>query len=76
MKEQTIRYKIIEEKCTLENNTYVGYGVSAVSVESDVICTYHDVSTNKEELECLVEKCNKVGLSLVHLGDVIDDFLI
>ena len=38
--------------------------------------TVKDISVNKAKVENLVNLCNKLDLSFIHLYDVIDDFLV
>ena len=76
----TVTYVLTEEKYTLEQQTRISYGIAACS-HSDtdgtatVITSVHDISEDKEELSKLVQTCNCLELSVVHLRDVIEDFL-
>ena len=40
-----------------------------------VVISVHDITSDKEKLSRLVEDCNKLELSSVHLYDVVEDFL-
>ncbi len=35
-----------------------------------------DISTDKQKVEVLIDKCNKNNVSPIHLDDIIDDFLV
>ena len=75
-----VTYGITEEKYTLGQQTRISYGIAAYSnPETDgtgaVIASIHDISEDKEKLSKLVQTCNCLKLSVVHLRDVIEDFL-
>ena len=76
----TVTYGITEEKYTLGQQTRTSYGIAAYSnSETDgtavVIASVHDIREDKEKLSALVQTCNCLELSVVHLRDVIEDFL-
>ena len=76
----TVTYGITEEKYTLGRQTRTSYGIAAYSnSETDgtaaVIASVHGISEDKEKLSELVQTCNCLELSVVHLRDVIEDFL-
>lgn len=75
-----VTYAIIEEKYTLGNESRVSYGISAYSDASEngtatIVASVHDITSNKESLTRLVDDCNRLKLSTVHLRDVVDDYL-
>ena len=54
------------------------YGIAVALLHDDsliIISTYSYISTNRETIEELVNKCNSLELSVYHLLDVIEDFL-
>ena len=56
--------------------SYSSYGIDAVDDSSDdPICSIWDISFDKEALERLVFHCNKLQLDVLHLEDVVEDFL-
>jgi len=75
-----LRYEVIEEDRILDGLQYRSYGI-AVYAKSNadgsikVIQTIHDITTNRARLCALVKQCNLLGLSLLHLNDVIEDYL-
>ena len=76
----TVTYGITEEKYTLGQQTRISYGIAVYSnSETDgtgaVIASIHDISEDKEKLSRLVQTCNCLELSVIHLRDVIEDFL-
>ena len=76
----TVTYGITEEKYTLGQQTRTSYGIAAYSnSETDgtatVIASVHGISEDKEKLLKLVQTCNCLELSVIHLRDVIEDFL-
>ena len=40
-----------------------------------VVTSVHDITSNKDSLARLVDDCNRLQLSTVHLHDVVEDFL-
>lgn len=75
-----VTYAIIEEKYTFGNESRVSYGISVYSNENGtdtatVVDSVHDITSNKEKLIDLINDCNRLKLSTVHLRDVVEDFL-
>ena len=55
---------------------YSSYGIDAVDKKSGIsICSILDISLEKEPLEKLIFLCNKLHLDIIHLDDVVEDFL-
>ena len=65
------KYEVISDSL----DGYVFYGIAVYSAVGDMIAEVRDISTNGAAVSNLVDKCNKLELSLLHLYDVIDDFL-
>ena len=75
-----VTYGVTEEIYSLggEHRTYYGiasYAVSEQDGTASIVLSVHDICADKQKLTELVEKCNRLKLSLVHLEDVLDDFL-
>ena len=76
-----VTYGIVEERYTLGNESRVSYGISAYSDDASengtatIVSSVHDITSNKESLARLVDDCNRLKLSTVHLHDVVEDFL-
>jgi len=78
---KNITYAVSEEKYTFGNETRISYGIVAYSnADQDgsktIVASIRDVTSNKERLVELVNDCNRLELSTVHLNDVIEDFLV
>lgn len=76
-----LHYGIVGEEYFSNGNTRISYGIAAyVGNEPDdiatVIATVNDISSDKQKLAELVGNCNEMGLSILHLNDVIEDFLV
>lgn len=54
---------------------YCGFGISVTDEQGRCLCTVHDITCDREQLEGLVTLCNRYKLSFCHLYDVIEDFL-
>ena len=76
----TVTFGITEEKYTLGQQTRISYGIAAYSnSETDgtatIIASVQDISEDREKLLRLVQTCSCLELSVIHLRDVIEDFL-
>lgn len=76
-----VTYGIVEEKYTVGEVNRISYGIAGYANVSerdiaDVVVCVHDVTSDKERLSELVLKCNELGLSQIHLRDVVEDFLL
>ena len=75
-----VTYALIEEKYKKGNEIRTSYGIAAYSGEetdgvSCIVKSIHDVSPDKEKMSSLVDNCNRLGLSIGHLCDVVEDFI-
>lgn len=76
----SITYGVTEEVYSLSGNSRRSYGIavysnSEIDGTATVLTSVNDISSDREKLEELVEICNRAELSLIHLNDVINDFL-
>ena len=77
---KNVTYAISEEKYTLGGETRISYGIVAYSNSNQdgrktIVASVRDVTVDKGGLAELVENCNRLELSTVHLNDVVEDFL-
>lgn len=75
-----VAYEMIGEVHFIGEHAYLSYGIAAyVDAETSdakrVIAHVPDVSPNRAMLEPLVQRCNTLGISPIHLVDVVEDFL-
>lgn len=76
-----VTYGMTEERYFLGADSRVSYGIVAYAdAEEDgtatIVASVHDITADKQALSELVELCNRLGLSLMHLNDVVEDFLV
>ena len=76
----SVTYGVTEEVYSLSGNSRRSYGIavysnSEIDGTATVLTSVNDISSDREKLEELVEICNRAELSLIHLNDVINDFL-
>lgn len=76
----SITYGLIEERYALNGHERISYGIAIYAdAELDgtatVISAIHDVTSDKSRLAALVQQCNLLALSPIHLEDVIEDLL-
>lgn len=75
-----ITYGISEEIYILNNQKRISYGIVVYSnADQDgtatIVDSVRDVSSNKENITRLVNECNRLRLSPIHLRDVVEDFI-
>ena len=76
-----ITYAISEERYTSGDEVRISYGIVAYSnADQDgsktIVASVRDVTSDKAGLSRLVNDCNNLELSIVHLNDVVEDFLL
>lgn len=76
----TVTYGISEEIYILKNDRRVSYGIVIyANADEDgtatIIDSIRDITADKEKLAHLVDECNRLELSPIHLRDVIEDFV-
>ena len=75
-----ITYGVSEEVYVIGESRRVAYGIAAYAdAETDqtstIVASVNDISSDREAVEKLVELCNSLELDVVHLNDVVEDFL-
>ena len=75
-----ITYGLVEERYRLGERMRVSYGIvgyaNAESIgTTSIVVSVHDITSDKAKLSDLVQKCNELELSVVHLNDVVEDYL-
>ena len=72
-----IKYFIVESNLSSNEIPLITYGIAAYDPVSPltVVARISDITSDKKRLEILVDLCNREKLSLVHLNDVVEDFL-
>lgn len=75
-----ITYALSEEIYRLGNDKRVAYGIVAyANAELDgtatVISSVRDISSDRQAITGLIDQCNRLQLSPVHLQDIVEDFL-
>ena len=75
-----VTYAVAEEKYALGEEKRTSYGIVAyANAEQDgaatIVASVRDITSDKNRLKKLVDDCNRLKLSTVHLPDVVEDFL-
>lgn len=75
-----VTYGITKEIYSLGNSSRVAYGIAAYANSKEdgtsaIVASIHDITANEQALLELVQQCNRLDLSTIHLDDVIEDFL-
>ncbi len=73
-----ITYGLVEETYRLHDTTRVSYGIAAFADAGQdgtktIVASARDLSSDRGRVMELIQRCNRMGLSPVHLPDVIDD---
>ena len=78
---KNITYSVSEERYTFGNETRISFGIVAYSNANQdgsktIVASVRDVTSDKTSITKLVNDCNRLELSTVHLSDVVEDFLL
>lgn len=72
-----IHYDFIRENCSdSEIGEYVSYGIVVFRISGEAketLCTVHDAFLSERKASEFTERCNKLGLSPVHIYDAVQD---
>ncbi len=66
-------FKLISSEIIIEGKITTVYGIETIGENERKI---YNITPNKEKLEVLVDKCNKLRLSPIHIQDICEDFLV
>ncbi len=75
-----ISYAIIQEEYGIPTHSHISYGLAAY-VETDgaemptILATVSNITSRRADLEALADLCNRLELSIVHMRDVVEDFM-
>ena len=73
-----MRYVLTEDHILVGEENTVFYGIAAIVLENGVptiLDCISGITTQPEQLQILIQKCNDSMLSQIHLREVIEDFL-
>ena len=69
-------YELRETLHNKNGTTYTTYGIDAFDSKSNTLLeSFPDLSFEKSEVTALITVCNKLQLDIVHLHDVVEDFI-
>lgn len=77
---RNITYGLTKETYTLNGASRQAYGIAAYADADEdgtatIVKSIHDITANEQSLKDLIERCNRLELSPIHLMDVVEDFL-
>ena len=77
---KNITYAVAEEKYTFGEECRTSYGIVAYSnADQDgtktIVASVRDVTSDRDAIARLVCDCNRLEISILHLHDVVEDFL-
>lgn len=55
--------------------SYTTYGIRAVDGQGKTAMIFPDIDVDKASVQRLVDKCNEGELRLIHLRDVLEDYI-
>ena len=75
-----VTYAIVEERYSFGNTSRTSYGIVALSDpdkdgSATIVASVHDITSDKDAIVALVDDCNRLELSTIHLLDVVEDFI-
>ena len=75
-----ITYGVTEEIYSLGTSSRTSYGIAAYADSEEdgtasIVASVHDVTADKQALSELVDLCNRLELSTIHLNNAVEDFL-
>ncbi len=78
---ESVVYGVVKSEYILGEMRRVSYGIAAYANADEegtavILALLHDITSNASDIEALVERCNRSGLSLLHLADVVEDELL
>lgn len=73
-------YGVTEEIYSLGNSSRISYGIAVYAASEEdgtdtIVASVHDITADKRALSELIDLCNRLELSIIHLNDVVEDFL-
>lgn len=76
----SVTYGITEEKFSLGARKRTSYGIAAygdadIDGTATVLLHVSDITCERDRITELVELCNRMKVSVLHLHDVVQDFL-
>lgn len=76
-----ITYGVAEECYVLHGQERISYGLAAyadaaLDYTATLVASVSDITSEYEQLAMLAGLCNRLDLSLIHLNDVVEDFLV
>lgn len=69
-----IKYSLVKSEVYIEDHGIVTtYGIKTDNLENNIIIK--DISTSITKVNNLIKLCNDNNVSLIHLEDIIDDYI-
>lgn len=68
-------FSIFSSELENEETSYIAYGLKAIDHVSGICIYISDISTIADGVSSLCDLCNKHQPSIIHLQDLIEDFL-
>lgn len=72
--EDALQFRLIDGRFENENGTYTSYGIE-ISDACGLLAQIQDLSTDREAVLELAQRCEWGGLCRCHVEDVVEDFL-
>lgn len=66
-------FKLISSEIIFEGKSITVYGIETAGENKQKI---YNITSDKKLIEALVDKCNNLQLSPIHIHDICEDFLI
>ena len=75
----TAFYGLLKSEVLSGQKARTSYGIALCQADAGVLIILRsvtDLTTDRERALALIERCNRLALSPIHLDDIIEDFLV
>ena len=69
-----ISYFLTTGRYSVDGQEYIGYGIGCHQENTNIII--EDITLRRSAMTELIDRCNALHLSMTHLYDVVEDFLV
>lgn len=69
------QYQPVQEEKEIEGGAYTTYGIRVLDYEQKELLAISDISLDEQRVVSLCQLCNQEKLDILHIMDVIEDFL-
>ncbi len=68
-------FRVVKEEYREAYGVRAAYGVAVYNKEENIVAVVRDISPEREWVQRLAERCEELGVSPLHLWEVVEDML-